>query len=256
VARAKRTDRTEARRRHRAEQAMPAMADSESDAPAAGKPAAGKPPAGKPAARSAPPAPVARPSITAAVRQAVRPLDLRGDLRAFPSVVLNWGFLASIALTIVAGAWFVAAYSAGMSAIPVGSATTEQLQAVVGENTIPLFLGQMAFLTPPPAIGAFLIGFTAKRASWLGGLVYGLFVVAVVAVILQTPAGRLLTGDQPGGIESLLVGHAAFSPIGAALFASLLAWYRRFLELASPNRAQRAQPRRPHGRGDMKPARR
>jgi len=53
------------------------------------------------------------------------------------------------------------------------------------------------------------------------------------------------------------VGHAAFSPIGAALFASLLAWYRRFLDLANPNRRQQAQSRRTTGgRGDMKPVRR
>ena len=62
-----------------------------------------------------------------------------------------------------------------------------------GSSTIPYFLGTMA-LQPPPAIGAFLIGFTAKRASWLGGLVYGIFVTIVAIVVLQTPAGRLLTG--------------------------------------------------------------
>ena len=245
VARAKRTDRTEARRRYRAEQAE--LVTTEDDAEGA-EPATSK---------SAPATPATpRPSIMAAVRGAVRPLDLRGDLRYLPRVLTNWGFLGAIALTVVAGAWFVLAYNDGMAAIPVGTATTEQLQAVVGTNTIPLFLAQMAFLTPPPAIGAFLIGFTAKRASWLGGFIYGIFVVIVAAVILQTPAGRILTGDTPGSTESLLVGHAAFSPIGAALFASLLAWYRRFLELANPNRGQRAQPRPPQGRGDMKPARR
>jgi hypothetical protein len=248
VARAKRTDRTEARRRYRAEQAALAEADPTGEAAATQ--------ALKASANSTPIAPPTRPSIMGAVRGAYRPLDLRSDLRALPQVVTNWGFLLAIGLTIVAGVWFVVAYSAGMTAIPVGTATPEQLQAVVGDNTIPLFLGQMAFLTPPPAIGAFLIGFTAKRASWLGGFIYGMFVVVVVALILQTPAGRILTADQPGAADSLLVGHAAFSPIGAALFAALLAWYRRFLDLANPNRAQRQQSRQSQGRGDMKPARR
>ena len=247
MARAKRTDRTEARRRYRAERATLITTDEDGPDDAALE-------SSKTA--SAAPARAPRPSIMAAIRGAVRPLDLRGDLRALPQVLTNWGLLGAIGLTIVAGAWFVLAYNDGMNAIPVGTATTEQLQAVVGTNTIPLFLAQMAFLTPPPAIGAFLIGFTAKRASWLGGLIYGIFVVVVAAVILQTPAGRILTGDTPGAAESLLVGHAAFSPIGAALFASLLAWYRRFLELANPNRGQRPQPRQPQGRGDMKPARR
>ena len=115
----------------------------------------------------------------------------------------------------------------------------------------------MAFLSPPPAIGAFLIGFAAKRASWLGGLIYGIFVVVVVIALLATPAGRLLTVDSPDGNTSLIVGHAAWSPIGAALFAAAAAWYRRFLDLSNPNRARRGEePRKPQGRGDMKPARR
>ena len=120
-----------------------------------------------------------------------------------------------------------------MAAIPVGTATPEQLEQVVGSSTIPYFLGTMA-LQPPPAIGAFLIGFAAKRASWLGGLIYGIFVTIVAIVVLQTPAGRLLTGD--GSAEAVIVGHAAWSPVGAALFASAAAWYRRFLDLANPNR--------------------
>ena len=251
MARAKRTDRTDARRRYRAEQA--ALVTDELEADAEGEPA-GRSTAGT---KTAPATPAPRPSIMAAVRGAYRPLDMVGDLRSLPQVVTNIGFLGAVGLTILAGAWFVLAYNDGMAAIPVGTATPEQLQAVVGANTIPLFLGQMAFLTPPPAVGAFLIGFTAKRASWLGGFIYGCIVVIVAAVILQTPAGRILTQDQPDAAQSLIVGHAAFSPLGAALFAALLAWYRRFLDLANPNRRQRVQPRRTTGgRGDMKPVRR
>ena len=254
MARAKRTDRTDARRRYRAEQA--ALVSDELEADIDGEPAPRSASSAK-AAPATPATPAARPSIMAAMRGAYRPLDLMGDLRSLPQVVVNIGFLGAVGLTIVAGAWFVVAYNDGMAAIPVGTATTEQLQAVVGSNTIPLFLGQMAFLTPPPAVGAFLIGFTAKRASWLGGLLYGAVVVVVAALILQTPAGRILTQDQPDAAQSLIAGHAAFSPIGAALFASLLAWYRRFLDLANPNRRQGSQPRRTTGgRGDMKPVRR
>ena len=126
----------------------------------------------------------------------MRPLDLRGDLMATPKVLTNWGFLAAIGLTAGAAALFVIAYSDAMAAIPVGTATPEQLEQVVGSSTIPYFLGTMA-PEPPPAIGAFLIGFTAKRASWLGGLIYGIFVTIVAIVVLQTQAGRLLTGDGP-----------------------------------------------------------
>jgi len=238
VARAKRTDRTEARRRHRAEQAT--LADTEpgdvTTAPAS---------TAKTSAKGAPPE---RPGIKTAFRGAMRPLDLRGDLMAAPKVLTNWGFLAAIVITLGAAAVFVFAYSDAMAAIPVGTATPEQLEQVVASSTIPYFVGTMA-LQPPPAIGAFLIGFTAKRASWLGGLVYGIFVTIVAIVVLQTPAGRLLTGD--GSAESVIVGHAAWSPIGAALFASAAAWYRRFLDLANPNRQAQQQARKAR----QKPAR-
>ncbi len=238
VARAKRTDRTEARRRHRAEQAT--LAETEpGDVTAATATTA------KTSAKGAPPE---RPGIRTAFRGAMRPLDLRGDLMAAPKVLANWGFLAAIGITVGAAALFVIAYSDAMAAIPVGTATPEQLEQVVGSSTIPYFLGTMA-LQPPPAIGAFLIGFTAKRASWLGGLVYGIFVTIVAIVVLQTPAGRLLTGD--GSADTVLVGHAAWSPIGAALFASAAAWYRRFLDLANPNRQAQQQARK----AKQKPAR-
>lgn len=238
MARAKRTDRTEARRRHRAEQAT--LAESEPGdvitAPAA---------TGKASAKGVPPE---RPGIKAAFRGAMRPLDLRGDLMATPRVLTNWGFLAAIGITVGAAALFVFAYSDAMAAIPVGTATPEQMEQVVASSTIPYFLGTMA-LQPPPAIGAFLIGFTAKRASWLGGLVYGIFVTIVAIIVLQTPAGRLLTGD--GSADTVIVGHAAWSPIGAALFASAAAWYRRFLDLANPNRQAQQQARKAR----QKPAR-
>jgi hypothetical protein len=249
VARAKRTDRTEARRRHRAEQANLAAGEPETGA---------ETPATTGAKSTARPAPQPRPSITAAFRGAVRPLDLRGDLRATRQVLTNWGFLAAMALTAAGAAWFVLTYNEAMAAIPVGTATPEQLQAVVSGNSIPFFIGQMAFLTPPPAVGAFLIGFAAKRASWLGGLVYGAFVTALVAILVQMPAGRLLTSDVPGATSAALIAFAAWSPVPAALFASAAAWYRRFLDLANPNRAaQRSQARTTQRRGNLghKPAR-
>jgi hypothetical protein len=263
VARAKRTDRTDARRRYRAEQGV--LAESEADLEP-GDDGAGASPSSTRGASRPQKAPAAtrpvRPSITASFRAAIRPLDLKGDLAAAPAILTNWGFAAAMVLTAAAGAWFVLAYNDAMAAIPVGTATTEQLQAVVSLNSMPAFLGQMAFLAPPPAIGAFLIGFTAKRGSWLAGLAYGIFVTAVVAAIMATDAGRILVNDLPDSRQVVILNHAAFSPLGAALFASAAAWYRRFLDLANPNRGQRPQgksqgkPQRPQGRGDARPARR
>ena len=93
LARAKRTDRTEARRRHREELAPVGAGVAEATASTA----ADKGPV-KPA-----PAPVVRPSITVALRGAFRPLDLAGDLRALPRLLLHWSFwgpaLATLATT-------------------------------------------------------------------------------------------------------------------------------------------------------------
>lgn len=251
MARAKRTERTEARRRHRAEQA--ALAELEPGAEGADL-ATASASSSKTQAKGAAPAP--RPGIVASFRGAMRPLDLVGDLKAAPKVLTNWGFLAAMGLTAATAAWFVFAYNDAMAAVvaslPAGGTPTEaQLTAVIGSNTIPYFLGTMA-LNPPPAIGAFLIGFTAKRASWLGGLVYGVYCAILVVVVLQTPTGRLLIGL--GTKDAYMVQVAAFAPVGAALFASAAAWYRRFLDLANPNKNQPrpSKAKAPQGRGNVK----
>lgn len=251
MARAKRTDRTEARRRYRAEQA--ALADDEIlDDEELDSSESASSRSGSSKTASSRPAPAQRPSITAAFRGAVRPLDLRGDLAAIPRVVTNWGFLLAIALTVVAAGWFVLAYNEAMAAVQPGAPVSE-LETVVGTNSIPYFVATMA-LQPPPAIGAFLIGFAAKRASWLGGLLYGIVVTIIALIVLQLPAGRLLTGNGPA--DAVIIGHAAWSPMGAALFASAAAWYRRFLDLSNPNRAAQRNQKKTQGRGDMKPVRR
>ncbi len=250
MARAKRTERTDARRRHRAEQAS--VAGLESGAEGAAPEAASTSKAQAKGAASAP-----RPGIVASFRGAYRPLNLAGDLKAAPKVLTNWGFLAAMALTAATAAWFVFAYNDAMAAVMAslpagGTPSEEQLTTVIGSNTIPYFLGTMA-LNPPPAIGAFLIGFTAKRASWLGGLVYGIYVAVLVVVVLQTPTGHLLVGL--GTKDAYMVQVAAFAPVGAALFASAAAWYRRFLDLANPNRNQPRPARgtKPQqGRGNVK----
>ena len=120
MARAKRTDRTDARRRYRAEQAALADAEpgAEGDAPTAKT---------STSAKAVPLAPAARPSITAAMRGAYRPVHVMDDLKSLPQVVTNLGFLGAVGLTIVAGAWFVLAYNDAMAAIPVGTATPEQI---------------------------------------------------------------------------------------------------------------------------------
>ena len=252
MARAKRTDRTEARRRYRAEQAALAPDDAgatDDPTPASAQRSGSK---AAPAAASAQPGP--RPSIRAAFSGAIHPLDLRGDLRAAPRVLTHWAVLGAIAISIVSAIAFVVS-------------TDELFKSVDWTATDPLagkqfstvgsisFLGVQLFVLAPPFAGAFLIGFTAKRASWLGGLAFGIVATVCFIGILQTQAWHALV--QPGADPTTAIASAAaISPVGAALFASIAAWYRRFLELANPNR-NRSQPAKPQsGRGNMKPARR
>ncbi len=247
MARAKRTDRTEARRRHRADQVSAAAADLDQETGAAttSTKAATKP--------TLPPQ--QRPSIRTAFGGAIRPLDLRGDLRAAPKVLTHWGFLAAIAVAVASSIIFVLSTNELAQSLDWTAADPtagKQLGTVSNLS----YLAFSLFVAPPPAAGGFLIGFTAKRASWLGGLVFGIVATICYIGVLQAPAGQLLTGGQPP--NAAIVNAAAIAPIGAALFASVAAWYRRFLELANPNRNQRqqTQAKKPTGRGDMKPARR
>jgi hypothetical protein len=110
------------------------------------------------------------------------------------------------------------------------------------------------FPLPAPAGSAFIAGFGAKRASWLIGLILGVLSAACFAIVLQSVSATL-TQTSPGvDVQALALQGFLVAPIGASLFASAAAWYRRFLNLANPNRSQRrAQPVRPQqGRGDIK----
>jgi hypothetical protein len=106
------------------------------------------------------------------------------------------------------------------------------------------------FVAPPPAAGGFLIGFFAKRASWLTGLIFGIVSALCYSILIVSPAGRLLTGQNsadPFVLQAWIAG-----PLGAALFAAAAAWYRRFLDLANPNRGQRRPARQTQTKGAQK----
>jgi hypothetical protein len=236
VARAKRTDRTEARRRFRAEQA--ALGDDQSTMSETGDPGSGP-------SKTKPAAPV-RPGIGASFKAAYRPVNILADLRAAPQVLTHWGFIVAIVGAAAASVVYVLATSEVGAALDFSLSDPLAGKQVGTASQISYFAVSM-FVTPPPAAGAFLIGFTAKRASWLAGLVYGVFAAACYIYILSSPAGRLLTGNNPA--EVYIAQAAALAPIGAALFAAAAAWYRRFLDVANPNRGQR-RPSTPSGRGN------
>jgi len=228
VARAKHTDRAEARRRYRQ---APGPAGEPGDVEGSDDLDFGerRPEAGpaRSAGREAPAA--GRPSFIGSFRAAYRPANVRDDLRTLPKTLQSRGALAALAMVIVgaAVAWFFWDFSGGRVAwellVLPGSALAPQLVA----------------------------GFFAPRASYLLGLLVGLLQGIAAVMFLTSLANRVgqpLAGDQ---VSSLLTQSFLTGPVSGALFASAAAWYRRFLAISQPNR--RPQGRGGSGRSTSKP---
>ncbi len=222
MARAKRTARADARRRYRAEQGLPdELLDEEAAEPAASDVDRSK--------RSTT-GQTARVGITTAFRQAFRPLDVRGDLQALPSIALRSKALwVPLLLTLLSAIAFMALRPEGKNDIA---------------STIAVFLFQY-FLATPAIGGVFIAGFLAPRASWLLGVIVGL-----ASAVCYTFLGLGGFINVPSTVDRTDVVVAAFvmSPIVGAFFAASAAWYRRFLQLSNPNRG-RAQQAAGRGNG-------
>ena len=224
MARAKSTARAEARRNYRAAQGVvdePADLDPTDEEAA---PVAAKTGEERKSAAQAAPATTARPrpSITAAFRGAFRPLDLLGDIKALPRLLIHISFLIPVA-TIV-----------GITAVII---------AFGGQELISRELSQF-FLAPPPLVPVFIAGFLAPRASWLLGGLLGVIQTVAVLVIVSTPALGEVVGVPD---TSVLASSLAVSVIFGAFYASAMAWYKRFLRGAQPPR-----PTPPPGKSGQK----
>jgi hypothetical protein len=234
LARAKRTDRTDARRRHRAEQA--ALSGDGSVTEPTGASSATAAATGK----ATPAAP--RPSLMAAFRASFRPLDLTGDLRALPKLLLHWSFWGPAALTIVT----TVVYIVSAQGRTVDSAS-DTWWVVVN-----LAFQMFVFPLPAPAGSAFIAGFGAPRAAWLIGLLIGVLAAACFAVIIGSVSASLTSSDTTVDVSTYALQGFLVAPVGASLFAAAAAWYKRFLNLANPNRGQRRVAAKPQqGRGDI-----
>ena len=223
MARAKRTERADARRRYRVATDGAPDGDAVVDSPAI--PAAAVPrdqrdrrPSGS--APGAPPPP--RPSFLTSLRTAAGPVDIRGDLRAFPSIVLH------SKAALVPGAIVVGTTAAMM----IPSLAANQFVVLAG-NVI---------LQPPPMIIAFLAGMLAPRGAWLmgglAGLASGIAYVLVVTVntdVLMTPLGftYLVSTDQKLAYAQNVLITAPVFGIAVGAFAG---FYRRFLNMSAPQR--------------------
>lgn len=237
MARAKQTNRAEARRRYRQTVQPNVLADDamaeaeEGAATGAGNAAARQ--ASRPAPARPGPAGPQRMGFMAAFRGAYHPARPREDLRALPSLLRHWSFLAGMGLVLFGAA--VALLVPGYT----GSAFAWELLVLPGSALAPQLVA----------------GFFAKRASYLLGLIIGLFQGIVFSVVLTQFADRMGATLQTDQVGSLLTLSFVTGPLSGALFAAAAAWYRRFLALSSPRRPQqggrpasKSAPKRSAGR--------
>jgi hypothetical protein len=224
VARAKRTTRAEARRRYRAEHGLPDETTIDDETPEIAA-----------SSRRTQPAPSqpARMGVGAAFRQAFRPLDPRGDLQALPRLLRDKAFIVPVLLTVAATALVLSTGSEPVPADPAAAAAPPDPLRLLAAFSFTYFI-------QPPAFGGVLIsGFFAPKASWLLGALVGVVsAVGYAAWVLNTP----VTVPTTVSANEVILSGFLFSPISGALFASAAAWYRRFLQLSSPNRGRSRPP--------------
>jgi hypothetical protein len=145
-----------------------------------------------------------RPSIVAAFRESFRPVDIRGDLRVLPRLLMTKAFLIP---AVLSGAAFVL--------------------FALRQDPLTAFLYQY-FSYQFPVAAVFATGFFSARASWLLGAL-----VAILSTLFQFP---LLVGQPIELIGAVLVQGAVYG----SFFGAAAAWYRRFLNRANPNRSRPA----------------
>lgn len=239
MARAKQTDRAEARRRYR--QAMGHVDEGDLDLATDENAADADAPTGRSKAGQAAPArdpkapvrpqPPARPSFGSAFREAYHPANVREDIAALPRLVRHWSFWVPIA------------------SIAIGAVVSTAFWNFTG--------GQLAFqllVLPGSGFGLpqLVAGFFAPRASYLLGLLVSIFqgiAGTLFAVNLANSIGTPIGSEQVPGLltQAFLAG-----PLSGMLFAAAAAWYRRFLALSSPRRA--AAARQQAARSERSPA--
>lgn len=236
MARAKRTHRAEARRRHRAEQGIGTFEGDEAEIESVEGATPERPRPGSAA--------TVRRGFATAFREAFHPVNVGADLRSLPVLVRNKALWIPILLTLV---------TAGLYA-------SVRPESRPGEliSTLTLFAKEY-FLVPPAIGGAFITGFMAPRASWLLGLIVGIVAATTYSILVLNglvvfpPTTPPTAPPRP---EDVAFAAFAISPAIGAFFASTAAWYRRFLYLTNPNRGRGRSggPARPDGRSRSRAA--
>jgi hypothetical protein len=206
VARAKRTDRADARRRYRATQADAAELDDSADgeSPAPAPKASAGPSRGSARATprtEAPQRPVfaagQRPSFTASFRAAARPFNIRDDIAYIPTLILRTRAVWVPALAAIgSGVFFLASQ-------PLGS------------NGIANLLFQL-FVLPPTIAGSFLAGILAPRATYIAGGIAALVGAIVFSIAVFITPTNLATATVPAASPSPVPSASAAASGSAA----------------------------------------
>lgn len=258
MARAKRTDRAEARRKYRAY--LQAQTEAEAEAGVAAEAEESEPaprrslfsrrssltaapsteqPAPRPRpAAAAPATPAAPMGFVRAIGAAYKPIHYRDDLRYIPTM-----FRTSIGLWLGIGLPFVGV------AILLADRSTDD------------FLSQIALLAVPTPLGpAMIAGILSQRAGWLAGVFSGIAAGAGAIIILASQPDRVVTASGAHVTASEAAGlgiqYLLFAICFGALIGSLSAWYRRFLNLAmGPNQRNQQSKRATRSSGRPAPKR-
>ena len=246
MARAKRTDRAEARRQYRAYlQAQQETAAAESDdSGGAADVASARPVRSRDQKPQAVIQPGGRMGIFAAAKAAYRTPHYLDDIRNVRSLVFHSKAVWPVLVVCLAGGAF------GVFRISSGASNDPVLTSVF----------QFLFY-PVPLVPPMIAGFLAPRSTWLAGLIAGfistmtlVWVFAMTTITVPGYAGKFSTTDLLVITVQLLSTSLAFG----LMLAALSGWYKRFLSLTSAprNRApaksggQRpTQRRRPTTRG-------
>ena len=217
MARAKRTERAEARRRYRAAGAPEATTDAPQGA---APPASAARTSSTSASSTKSTAPSVRVGFMDAFKLSIRPIHVRPDLESLPWIAIHTKALWLPLLITIASTVFIIATN--------------------GADGISQFL--FAYFVQTPAIGGvFIAGFLAPRASWLLGVIVGFVSAACYSILVLFYPAAIYASAPPTADQARDIAISAFilSPVIGGFFAAGAAWYRRFLALSSPNRARK-----------------
>jgi hypothetical protein len=231
VARAKKTDRAEARRRHRAVLLEQGQGDPETyEAPEERATVR----TGRVAGASASSGPTKRVGIFGAMKQAVNPVHYGDDLRYAPTLIFRTKAIWPTVLLSVGGLAF-------------GLTQTDY-------NSDGYRFAATFVIAPTPLIQPMIAGFLAPRATWLAGIVSALISGACLEVLLIWAYSGHLANMPPGTFSylSLTLDLALSAVTFGALLGAASGWYKRFLASgalgAQPRNQKRPSSSRPASR--------